>query len=158
MKVRLLLAIRYRSSVLLHTILLFLLCTGFVEALRAANEGQVLWRIGKPDKSNLEFALAPKSYEKFKEDGFFVVGDLNAETNWPYVHPGPSDGVRPHRPRARWSLRLHPVRPSVLGIKCARAFKNQDATKRDSMDYSIDFKSETGCMLYEIHYYDESKK
>jgi len=112
MKIRLLLAVRYRSSVLLHTILLLLLCAGFVEALRAANEGQVLWRIGKPDKSNLEFALAPKSYEKFKEDGFFVVGDLNAETNWPYVHPGPSDqwaGGRRHTFTILFNLKRVPT-------------------------------------------------
>src|SRR5215813_4694112 len=51
-----------------------------------------LWEIGKPDRQDVEFALAPNRYHQFREDGFFVVGRSQAERDWPYVHPGPSDG------------------------------------------------------------------
>ena len=37
-------------------------------------ESKILWQIGKADASNAEFALAPGGYAKFKQDGFFVVG------------------------------------------------------------------------------------
>ncbi len=52
----------------------------------------VLWQIGKPDRDNREFALAPKGYNQFREDGFFVVGRSDPKRDWPYVHPGPHDG------------------------------------------------------------------
>jgi len=59
----------------------------------------VLWEIGKADRSNADFALAPGDYAKFKNDGFFVVGASDAKKDWPYVQPGPVDswaGGRPH--------------------------------------------------------------
>ena len=56
----------------------------------AANAG-VLWQIGKADHDNREFALAPKGYNQFREDGFFVVGRSDPRRDWPYVHPGPHD-------------------------------------------------------------------
>ncbi len=52
----------------------------------------VLWQIGAPDDRNAEFALAPQGYQRFKDDGFFVVGRSDPKTDWPYVHPGPADG------------------------------------------------------------------
>ena len=63
-------------------------------AAPAAPAGAIrtLLQIGKPDGRNAEFALAPKGYNKFTEDGFFVVGASNPGQTWPYVHPGPSDG------------------------------------------------------------------
>ena len=64
----------------------------------AAN-ADVLWRIGKPDRNNAEFALAPRGYNQFHEDGFFVVGRSDPKRDWPYVHPGPHDswaGGAPH--------------------------------------------------------------
>jgi hypothetical protein len=53
---------------------------------------KALWQIGKADGGNAEFALAPKDYAGFKDDGFFVVGCSDAKLDWPYVHPGPGDG------------------------------------------------------------------
>jgi len=53
---------------------------------------KLLWEIGKADGGNAEFALAPKDYSQFSEDGFFIVGRSDAARDWPYVHPGPSDG------------------------------------------------------------------
>ena len=64
-----------------------------------AEPGGLLWQIGKPDNDNREFALAPKGYVEFREDGFFVVGRSDAKRDWPYVHPGPHDawaGGRQH--------------------------------------------------------------
>jgi hypothetical protein len=60
---------------------------------------EFLWQIGRPDRGNAEFALAPDQYAKFLEDGFYVVGRSDAKRDWPYVHPGPLDawaGGRPH--------------------------------------------------------------
>ncbi|MFI5378312.1 MAG: polysaccharide lyase family protein [Tepidisphaerales bacterium] len=60
---------------------------------------QTLWRIGQEDGKNSEFALAPRGYSQFKEDGFFIVGQSETKKDWPYVHPGPVDqwaGGRPH--------------------------------------------------------------
>src|ERR1039457_3103710 len=75
----------------------------FMPALAAltctAAETKALWQIGTKDLNNAEFALAPKGYNRFAEDGFFIVGQSDSKTAWPYVHPGPVDvwaGSRPH--------------------------------------------------------------
>jgi alpha-mannosidase len=64
-----------------------------------ATDTKTLWQIGAKDHHNAEFALAPKGYDHFAEDGFFIVGQSDAKTAWPYVHPGPIDawaGSQPH--------------------------------------------------------------
>ena len=64
-----------------------------------AADRQILWKIGKPDGSNDEFALAPGGYAQYQSDAFFIVGQSNAKRDWPYVQPGPADrwaGSRPH--------------------------------------------------------------
>ena len=73
--------------------MLLTVCPGF------AADSQILWKIGKPDGSNAEFALAPGNYAQYQNDAFFIVGQSNAERDWPYVQPGPADrwaGSRPH--------------------------------------------------------------
>jgi alpha-mannosidase len=65
----------------------------------AAADTKTLWQIGTKDGNNAEFALAPKGYDHFAEDGFFIVGQSDPKTAWPYVQPGPVDvwaGSRPH--------------------------------------------------------------
>jgi hypothetical protein len=52
---------------------------------------QRLWTIGRDDHQNAEFSLAPRGYAEFQHDGFFVVGQSDPATDWPYVHPGPDD-------------------------------------------------------------------
>lgn len=99
---------RLQSVALFACIQFTLLCGA---GLRAAEEGQVLWRIGTPEKAGREFALAPGGYAGFKDDGFFVVGDSHAETNWPYVHPGPADvwaGSRRHTFSILFNLKQAP--------------------------------------------------
>jgi alpha-mannosidase len=64
-----------------------------------AAEMKTLWQIGAADRNNTEFSLAPKGYDHFAEDGFFIVGQSDAKTAWPYAHPGPTDvwaGSRSH--------------------------------------------------------------
>jgi alpha-mannosidase len=57
----------------------------------SAADSRLLWQIGKTDRGNAEFALAPGNYSRFREDAFFVVGRSSPSEAWPYVHPGPSD-------------------------------------------------------------------
>ena len=65
-----------------------------------AADAQILWQIGQADNNNAEFALAPQRYAEFRDDGFFVVGQSDAQRDWPYVHPGPVDGWAGGRPHA----------------------------------------------------------
>lgn len=68
-------------------------------ALTCPAEAKTLWQIGAKDRNNTEFELAPKGYDHFAEDGFFIVGQSDTKIAWPYVHPGPADswaGSRPH--------------------------------------------------------------
>jgi hypothetical protein len=82
--------------------------------LHPAPRGQArepLWQIGKQDGNNSEFALAPGTYRKFQEDGFFVVGRSDPKRDWPYVHPGPNDswaGARQHAFTIVFGLRAAP--------------------------------------------------
>ncbi|HOX58650.1 MAG TPA: polysaccharide lyase family protein [Candidatus Paceibacterota bacterium] len=65
----------------------------------AAADTKTLWQIGTADRHNAEFSLAPNGYERFAEDGFFIVGQSDSKIDWPYVHPGPADhwaGNRSH--------------------------------------------------------------
>lgn len=76
----------------MKTLILVVLCAVSVRA-------ETLWEIGKQDRTGSEFALAPKHYGEFKDDGFHVVGRSPLQESWPYVHPGPKDswaGGRPH--------------------------------------------------------------
>ncbi|MFO1512629.1 MAG: polysaccharide lyase family protein [Verrucomicrobiota bacterium] len=103
---------RHRSSWVMCASLFLALTCAAAENLRAVAGEQVLWQIGKADKSNAEFALAPGGHADFKDDGFYVVGDANAETNWPYVHPGPSDawaGARRHTFSILFNLKRSPA-------------------------------------------------
>jgi hypothetical protein len=78
----------------------------------SAAEPGLLWEIGKPDNDDREFAWAPGGYEKFREDGFFVVGRSDPARDWPYVHPGPVDhwaGNRQHTFTIVFGLRAAPT-------------------------------------------------
>lgn len=84
-----------RAPSLLRLLSLLLLATLTCSGV----ETKTLWHIGVKDGNNAEFALAPKGYGQFAESGFFIVGQSDAKSAWPYVHPGPIDawaGSRPH--------------------------------------------------------------
>jgi len=71
----------------------FLLLISRWTALPAAGDGErILWELGRADNDTSEFALGPSGYESFEEDAFYVVGLSQLDRDWPYVHPGPSDG------------------------------------------------------------------
>jgi len=69
----------------------FLLVSSLAALTGSAAETRSLWQIGTRDGNNAEFALAPKGYSRFAEDGFFIVGQSDPKTAWPYVQPGPID-------------------------------------------------------------------
>jgi alpha-mannosidase len=80
--------------------------------LSAQTPPDFLWQIGKPDQNNAEFALAPRGYSQFKEDGVFIVGASDAKRDWPYVQPGPHDawaGSRVHTFTVLFGLRSLPA-------------------------------------------------
>ncbi len=81
----------FPRSIAPWTLGLSLLTCAFTSGAFAADLAP-LWQIGTSDNLDGEFALAPQSYQSFKDDGFFVVGQSNPKTDWPYVHPGPADG------------------------------------------------------------------
>jgi hypothetical protein len=64
---------------------------------------QVVWQIGKFDKSSLEFGLRNPPTEKpggaqAKSDVAYVIGKSKAETDWPGFQPGSSNGKAGYRP------------------------------------------------------------
>lgn len=77
-----------------------------------AAESATLWQIGKADKTNTEFALAPAGYRQFKDDAFFVVGKSDPKLDWPYAQPGPADswaGGRQHTFVIAFGLKAAPA-------------------------------------------------
>ena len=71
----------------------------------------MLWQIGTPDTNDVEFALGPADYARFKDDGFYVVGESDPKRDWPYVHPGPTDqwaGSRQHTFTVLFGLKIRP--------------------------------------------------
>ncbi len=71
-----------------------------------------LWQIGRADRNNAEFALAPAGYGQFKTDALFVIGESDPKQDWPYVHPGPGDvwaGGREHTFSILFGLKTTPA-------------------------------------------------
>jgi predicted alpha-1,2-mannosidase len=73
----------------------------------SAEENRLLWQIGKTDQSCSEFALAPDGYTRFleffgKPDQAYYIGLSEAQTNWPYVLPGPLDAWAGCGDGGRW--------------------------------------------------------
>jgi len=88
-----------KPRMLIFWLFCFLIHQGLLTAYEAQAAPQLLWQIGKPDRDNREFALAPRNFQKFSEDGLFVVGRSESQRDWPYVQPGPHDawaGSRQH--------------------------------------------------------------
>ncbi|MGC9004205.1 MAG: polysaccharide lyase family protein [bacterium] len=78
-----------------------------------------IFRIGKPDSSYREFAIAGNysAYPSlFPNDVHFIVGTSNEAKDFPYIHPGPADiwaGARAHSFRISFHLD-HIPQPSIL--------------------------------------------
>ncbi len=117
---------------------------------------EILWQIGTEDRDTADLALGPDGYDAFKLDAFFVVGKSKAETDWPYVHPGPSDawaGNRPHTYSVVFGLSqiprqdactlevawadTHPGGPPRIEIVCNGETIAEQALPRGASDDSI---------------------
>ena len=99
---------------------------------------QVVWQIGQPDQSYMEFAIA-KDHAAYggrfvQEPPVFEVGKSEPGRDWPFIHPGPGDGwagsrvhpftIRfslPDEPRGVFTLRIelsdtHGLAPPVYAV------------------------------------------
>jgi hypothetical protein len=87
---------------------------------------QVVWQIGQPDRSYMEFAIAkdyPAYRERFLEKPpVFEVGKSEPGRDWPFIHPGPTDswaGSRVHPFTIRFSLPEEPRGGFTLRVEFA---------------------------------------
>ena len=95
------------------------LVLGCLPALGAADEGTLLWQIGKADNNTAELALGPKGYARFSADPLFVVGRSDPKQDWPYVQPGPGDAWaegRPHDFSIVFTLKQKPAGACRLDV------------------------------------------
>jgi alpha-mannosidase len=100
-----------RSSSTIMLPLIIYLGSLFPQVTYGQPPAKTLWEIGKADRSNAEFALAPAAYREYREDGFFLVGESDPRRDWPYVQPGPADswaGTRRHTFTIRFGLKNAP--------------------------------------------------
>jgi len=80
-------------------------CSAFSSTIQKSN---ILWSIGKADKSASEFALAPNGFKNFVghdfgyEDKFFLIGHSKEKNDFPYVIPGPVDTWGGTWPTSGW--------------------------------------------------------
>jgi len=79
--------------------LAFIFAIGLGAAASPAADSSWLWQIGNDDGQYREFALAAGKVDDYRDDPVFLVGASNPATDWPFIHPGPSDawaGRRSH--------------------------------------------------------------
>jgi alpha-mannosidase len=103
---------------------MFVLLSSVALDAASAEQSRLLWQIGKPDGKTAEFALAPGGYASFAGDAFYVVGPSQAERDWPYVQPGPTDawaGSRRHTFSICFGLKEKPTAACHLRIGLADA-------------------------------------
>jgi alpha-mannosidase len=95
---------RMRRNLFLGLILLASL------GLTRAQEKVIVFQIGKPDGDYGEFAIAGNYAafpQQFPHDVDFVVGQSDAQRQWPFIHPGPTDawaGSRSHAFKITFAL------------------------------------------------------
>lgn len=81
---------------------------------------RVLWRIGRTDRNDAEFALAPSQWRKWSGDPVYLVGASTPRADWPYVQPGPADvwaGRKPHTFTIVFGLTAVPA-PGECRFRC----------------------------------------
>ena len=82
---------------LFHKLVLLFIVLITVPFHAQINENKLLWKIGMPDNSCLEFALSPDNYKDFVPKGFgnadkyYVIGESSPKKDFPYLLPGPFD-------------------------------------------------------------------
>jgi len=92
----------------------------------AAAAEQVVWQIGQPDQSYMEFAIA-KDHGAYRDrflakPPVFEVGTSEPGRDWPFIHPGPVDGWadgRVHPFTIRFSLADEPRGVFTLRVELA---------------------------------------
>jgi predicted alpha-1,2-mannosidase len=104
-------------------VLIFFLATFCINTL--FSQDNIIWQIGKPDNSSAEFALSQGEYEKFLEndfgweDRFYLIGNSNEKTDFPFVLPGAYDywggtsglaGIRPHEINILFGIKSKPAK------------------------------------------------
>jgi hypothetical protein len=71
---------------------------------------QIVWQIGKPDRSYAEFAVAGHFGEFAKQFGqkpiIFDVGRSDPAKDWPYIQPGSADGAWAPSAGKPWTIRF----------------------------------------------------
>lgn len=68
------------------------LLAGLLLAGPARAAQPTLWSVGTSDNNTAEFALAPADYRAYRTPGFFIVGESDPKTAWPYIQPGTLGG------------------------------------------------------------------
>ena len=74
-----------------------LVCLSLLLVITNFCYSQTIWSIGSKDNSAAEFALAPDQYEQFLEkdfgweDRYYIIGQSNPKTDFPYILPGTFD-------------------------------------------------------------------
>jgi len=87
-----------------------------------ASRAETLWSTGTPNGDYREFAIPGHFAEysqHFPHDVTYTIGRSRASTDWPYVHPGPSDpwaGSRLHPFHIDFHLRAAPTTPCKLNV------------------------------------------
>lgn len=77
------------------------LCAVLLALSIASAAEQIVWQIGKPDRSYAEF-FAARNYQAVPprlggKPLVFEVGKSDAAKDWPWIHPGPTDSWAGHR-------------------------------------------------------------
>lgn len=103
-------------------IVLAVVSTAVAHAQKDDQQGQLLWRIGTPDRDYREFAIAGRYFEyvaRFPSDVAYRVGESDPARDWPFIHPGPDDvwaGGRVHPFRIEFDLAAAPAGTCRLTI------------------------------------------
>jgi hypothetical protein len=117
----------------------------FLAAPTALGAEQIVWQIGKPDRSYAEFAFAADYMAFAKTQGarpvVFQVGKSDAARDWPFLQPGPVDQWAPGRGRP-WTIRFNlPSEPrGVFTLRIEFA----DVHKLSPPLYSVSIAGTTG--------------
>ena len=82
-----------RAGMTITVVLMLSLCWGLTSM--AAENDQLLWRIGEADNNTAEFALGGDRSNQysasFPHDVLFVAGQSDPKQDFPYIQPGPAD-------------------------------------------------------------------
>ena len=116
--------------------------------------GAPLWQIGSADGSPAGLALAAEGHEHFKKPGFFVVGESDSATDWPFILPGPDDAAwapgGPHTFLVWFALQTLPTGDSTLVLNLADTHNHAPPKLRIAInDRVVDYATPAGAGNYQ---------